>query len=91
MKFYSEELKALFNSAEELEKAEAEHKAKTEGKTKAINDLVERFEACIKEVNNIVEDVAKISEDLSPTEERKLIRMFMESMNSLSLPLFWQF
>ena len=39
----------------------------------------------------IAEEVVKISDDLSPTEERKLIRMLMESMNNLSLPLFWQF
>ena len=90
MKFYSEELKALFNSAEELEKAEAEHKAKTEGKTKAMNDIVARFEVCIKEINNIVEDIAKISEDLSPAEERQLIHMLVESMSSLALPMFWQ-
>lgn len=91
MKFYSEELKALFNSTEELEQAEAEHKAKTESKTKAVNELVQRFENCIKEINSIAEDIAKVSENLSPSEERKLVRKFMDSLTSLSLPLFWQF
>lgn len=90
MKFYSEELKALFNSVEELETAEAKHKAETEGKAQAIKDITTRFEKCVKEIDNIINDVVELSDTLSPAEEKKLMHSLVETMSGLSLPLFWQ-
>ena len=90
MKFYSEKLKALFNSVEELEAAELKHKTEAEEKAQAIKDITTRFEKCVKEIDNIINDVAELSDTLSPAEEKKLMHSLVETMGSLSLPLFWQ-
>ena len=91
MKFYSEELKTLFDSAEELEKAEAEHQAKVANKKQAINSVLDKFEGCIKTLNETMEEFAPISETLTPSETRKIIHDMVELMSSLNLPMFWKF
>lgn len=82
MKYYSEELKALFNSKEELVKAEADAAAKKQGNKKAIEEIIALFDNCIDNIDTACNKLAEIS-DLSDEEEDELMSAVMKRLGIL--------
>ena len=72
MKFYSEKLKKLFNSAEELEAEEAKLAHKEEEKTIIKNKVKKSIGIVAKEMNAII-DILAADIDWTTQEEEEII------------------
>lgn len=68
MKFYSEELKKLFDSEEELRKAEKAHRVEHNKKMKIMNEIETHFTAACDEFDIVFKKLEEVNDIMTDEE-----------------------